>query len=376
VGGGTAGAITLGLLTSCSPTQTLAWSGTAWACATPSTGGITGTGTAGYYANWLTSTTLGNANINDEGSFGDTTRFLNTYNQFNHNVFTPNGDVTGGEFSPGEGGGFGAGGRFISFYPVGSALGGGAYNEILYDLNAQQSGNGGNLQLGMNTANIGESLEVGAELKLSKTTSTVSDDTADLLITTWNAGTPNLVATFGHDSSLSVVGAGSFGGNVDMGSAGVYGWSSTAPANGTIDTGIARNAAGVLEIDNGTAGTLRDLTARNGTWTGLQSYGAHEESTGTALGSLTSCGTGSPAAATGSTDTSGKITEGTTATGCTAAFGATYTNSPFCICTANAGGAAVACDASGSTATSLVIVNASATGDVITYHCFGRSGGT
>ena len=100
------------------------------------------------------------------------------------------------------------------------------------------------------------------------------------------------------------------------------------------------------------------------------------EGSGTAIGAITGCGTGSPAAATGSTDIAGKITEGTTATGCTVAFANTYTNSPFCVCTANAGGAAAACDASGSTATSLVIVNTSATGDVITYHCIGRSGGT
>ena len=110
--------------------------------------------------------------------------------------------------------------------------------------------------------------------------------------------------------------------------------------------------------------------------TGLSLFETHMEGSGTAIGAITGCGTGSPAAATGSTDIAGKITEGTTATGCTVAFANTYTNSPFCVCTANAGGAAAACDASGSTATSLVIVNTSATGDVITYHCIGRSGGT
>lgn len=112
------------------------------------------------------------------------------------------------------------------------------------------------------------------------------------------------------------------------------------------------------------------------TFNGLATFEGHLEGSGTAIGAITGCGTGSPAAATGSTDIAGKITEGTTATGCTVAFANTYTNSPFCVCTANAGGAAAACDASGSTATSLVIVNTSATGDVITYHCIGRSGGT
>ena len=37
---------------------------------------------------------------------------------------------------------------------------------------------------------------------------------------------------------------------------------------GTNDTGIARNAAGILEVNNGTAGTLRDITLRNATASG------------------------------------------------------------------------------------------------------------
>ncbi|HEY3459079.1 MAG TPA: hypothetical protein VGK64_31125 [Bryobacteraceae bacterium] len=45
-------------------------------------------------------------------------------------------------------------------------------------------------------------------------------------------------------------------------SAGV-GWSSTSSWSGTIDTAINRSAAGVVEINSGTAGTLRDLKARN-----------------------------------------------------------------------------------------------------------------
>lgn len=40
-------------------------------------------------------------------------------------------------------------------------------------------------------------------------------------------------------------------------------WSSTTLAGGTKDAGIFRNAAGVLEINNGVAGTFRDLIARN-----------------------------------------------------------------------------------------------------------------
>lgn len=43
----------------------------------------------------------------------------------------------------------------------------------------------------------------------------------------------------------------------------VLGWSSTTTWTGTLDAGIARNTAGVIEIDNGTPGTLRDLLDRN-----------------------------------------------------------------------------------------------------------------
>lgn len=237
----------------------------------------------------------------------------------------------------------------------------------------------------------------------------------------------------------------------DVESAGMWGWSSTALATGAVDTALARNGAGIVEVNNGTAGAFRDFKARattfsgamalsstfaqsgantfgtgtgavslNGATTvtgtntfatgtgavtisgavtestnfsqtgattfstgtgtvslnGLAAVGAHIETTGTATTTLSGCGTGSPTISAGSTDNDGKITEGTTATGCTMTFKATYTNSPFCTCTANSAGAAAACDASGSTATSLVIVNASATGDVIVYHCVGRSGGT
>jgi hypothetical protein len=52
------------------------------------------------------------------------------------------------------------------------------------------------------------------------------------------------------------------GGTIQAGSGNLIGWSSTTPANGTADTGIARNAAGVVEINNGTAGTYSDLKLR------------------------------------------------------------------------------------------------------------------
>jgi hypothetical protein len=46
-------------------------------------------------------------------------------------------------------------------------------------------------------------------------------------------------------------------------SAGGIGWSSTTDWFGTPDVGMNRSAAGVLEVNSGAAGTLRDLKLRN-----------------------------------------------------------------------------------------------------------------
>jgi hypothetical protein len=40
-------------------------------------------------------------------------------------------------------------------------------------------------------------------------------------------------------------------------------WSSTSTANGAADIGFSRSAAGVLEVNNGTTGTFRDIKARS-----------------------------------------------------------------------------------------------------------------
>jgi hypothetical protein len=57
------------------------------------------------------------------------------------------------------------------------------------------------------------------------------------------------------------------GSNVYANSAGIIGWQSSGRA-GTLDTGFYRNAAGVVEVNNGTPGTYRDLIVRNLTVTG------------------------------------------------------------------------------------------------------------
>lgn len=54
---------------------------------------------------------------------------------------------------------------------------------------------------------------------------------------------------------------------IDLGSAQQFRWSSTTASNGTKDLGLFRNAIGVMEINNGTNGTLRDIIDRNNTST-------------------------------------------------------------------------------------------------------------
>jgi hypothetical protein len=50
-------------------------------------------------------------------------------------------------------------------------------------------------------------------------------------------------------------------GGIQSGSGAIFKWGNGGPGS-TMDTGIVRNAAGVLEVDNGVAGTYRDLLAR------------------------------------------------------------------------------------------------------------------
>ncbi len=50
-------------------------------------------------------------------------------------------------------------------------------------------------------------------------------------------------------------------GTLTVKNSGSFNWSSTATV-GTADTGVTRNAAGVVEVNNGVAGTFRDLKLR------------------------------------------------------------------------------------------------------------------
>lgn len=50
---------------------------------------------------------------------------------------------------------------------------------------------------------------------------------------------------------------------IELGSARYVAWDSTDVAYGTIDTGLYRNAARVVEVNNGTAGTFGDILVRS-----------------------------------------------------------------------------------------------------------------
>lgn len=91
------------------------------------------------------------------------------------------------------------------------------------------------------------------------------------------------------------------------------------------------------------------------------------------LPALSSCGT-SPALATGSTDTAGKITVGTSASAaCTLTFGTAYAVAPFCVYQNMTTGA----PANVATVSASAIVWSSVLADstVLTYHCTAASGG-
>ena len=96
-------------------------------------------------------------------------------------------------------------------------------------------------------------------------------------LTEWqNASTGAVLSYFSADASLVLNSSGSgltapqvissgnirTGGNAKATSSGFFGWVSGADTSAALDTALYRNAAGVLEINNGTAGTYRDILAR------------------------------------------------------------------------------------------------------------------
>ncbi len=70
------------------------------------------------------------------------------------------------------------------------------------------------------------------------------------------------LASFGNIRVKIGAGAGINGG-VFIGADNLLGFHSATSISGSPDTGLSRNAAGVMEVNSGTAGTIRDLRVRN-----------------------------------------------------------------------------------------------------------------
>lgn len=102
---------------------------------------------------------------------------------------------------------------------------------------------------------------------LTAKTITLSDGGANVIGAT---STPITISTSGANLYLSPQGltaAMTFTSNggvpaMQQRAAGVYGWASTANSYDAMDIGLARNAAGIMEVNNGTAGTYRDIKVR------------------------------------------------------------------------------------------------------------------
>lgn len=165
-------------------------------------------------------------------------------------------------------------------------------------------------------------------------------------------------------------------GGASVASTELYQWSNSSLDSATTrDTALGRNAAGIIEVNNGTLGTLRDITVRSASTTGATNLATlngnvgigtttpfgtlsvqSNSGTGDALLVATSSGntiggldndghrfTGGPApvisicgTGTGTVvgdDQSGTITTATAATACTATFSKAYRSTPVCIVT-------------------------------------------
>ena len=139
-------------------------------------------------------------------------------------------------------------------------------------------------------------------------------------------------------------------------------WSSTADATGGADTGVKRNAAGIVEIDNGGAGNFRDIVFR--TWlTGT--------TTAVAVANVgaNSCGT-TVATIAGNENVGAFIVGATSGTQCRVTFTTTAANRRHC--TPNDETTTIATRAQYVDATHEDFFGAFVAGDVVTYVCGAR----
>jgi hypothetical protein len=136
-----------------------------------------------------------------------------------------------------------------------------------------------------------------------------------------------------------------------MGQSWIIGWSS-GNAVSTEDTGLARNAAGVLEINNATAGTYRDLKNRN-----LIAGGSAP--------SISGC---SATIGSGSANTTGFFTSGTTGT-CTVTLTFATTAPTGWVCDIHNNTTANLTRQTAYTTTTATVSGVAVTSDTLTFSC-------
>jgi hypothetical protein len=146
------------------------------------------------------------------------------------------------------------------------------------------------------------------------------------------------------------------GANVDVSNAGMYRFSNSSSQGGTKDTGIARASAGVLEVNSGTAGTLRGLRA---------SYVQAGGTTFTASGCSNSTLVGGA--------TAGRYTSGTTGT-CTVTItmGNSATSTNGWSCSVSNRTTANLMRQTAATTTTATFEGVTVSGDVIGFGCIGN----
>lgn len=90
-------------------------------------------------------------------------------------------------------------------------------------------------------------------------------------------GTNAVASSISDDATSVIVGTNALKitestGSLEVGSGAMHTWSSTSITTGTPDVALARNAAGILEVDNGTAGTFAALKLSNLTASGTGAF--------------------------------------------------------------------------------------------------------